>query len=1079
MSSYTQYLGLKKCCDLRGLGPQGPAGPTGAQGPIGAYGQTGATGNKGNTGPTGRSCKGDTGPAGPAGGPTGETGPTGFTGPQGLTGPQGIQGLTGPTGLQGIQGLQGLTGPQGLQGLTGPTGPQGLQGSQGIQGLTGPTGPTGLQGIQGLTGPQGIQGLTGPTGPTGLQGLTGPQGLQGLTGPQGLQGFTGPTGNTGPTGDTGATGYYNPGVIYVNTPTYTVSPGLFPDQQVTYINDSSGSSPGYFASPISNDINFFVFALETNGINTYAGGFFNTPGNNIIGIDSSNNNFQLENGLDSTVRALYYNSITQRLWAGGDFKFSGVGVLLYNIGFYTSSANIWYPVGFGNGPQPGLDGAVRAITRLGTNIYAGGDFKSDNNGVELQRITKYNFINDTFNPLLGIGYGVNGIVYSLAYDGSQYIYAGGDFQSAGGQQANNIARYDISNQRWEPLQDYSSGSGTLQNGVEGIVYTILIDGSNIYVGGEFLKVSGKDFYNIAYWDSSSYKWIEVGTNSIVNGTKGPVYTIISNGSGTFYIGGDFIGTDYNGITATNSTTYRLATWNGSWGYVGSSPSQNGTNKAIHALYYNGNLYVGGDFTVVDVGINTPMNYVSYWNGLWNQLTGGGGGNGTNGSVNAIASDGSDIYVGGNFSLVDYTGIVGTTAYYIAYWNGGVWNLLSGGLGNGVNGQVRSIYYNTPNAEYYIGGTFTGADYTGFITNSGPFYNAVIWKGGWSYIGETPGTNNGTNGTVYSIYHNANFNNNTYVGGNFNLIGYDGVNGVKNANNIGYFDGGAKWFNLEYNHKPGVDNSVYALTSIGLDLYVGGAFQNLNFSGSYGTYTQLNYIAKWSTVNEAWYPLIYNNSGTGEIGLNGLVRALATNGSLLYVGGDFNATNGGSFTLNYIGVWDPLINTWTQIITPPGSDIGLDNSVYGLSCRTPYTNLYVGGVFTQTSGGSIQLNRISKIDLTNFSTGFQQIVDSLGNYGTNATVNTILDSYPYTFFGGEFTVTGGTGSISMNYLGYYLYIYVSAAVVLETTGSGYQFLDTQTGAITSTFTLTNRFKSVILINYQNLSPIQYWLIMYRS
>ena len=75
-------------------------------------------------------------------------------------------------------------------------------------------------------------------------------------------------------------------------------------------------------------------------------------------------------------------------------------------------------------------------------------------------------------------------------------------------------------------------------------------------------------------------------------------------------------------------------------------------------------------------------------------------------------------------------------------------------------------------------------------------------------------------------------------------------------------------------------------------------------------------------------------------------------------------------------------------------------------------------------------------------------------------------------------TGGTGTVPMNYLGYYLYIYVSNAVVLDTTGTGYQFLDTQTGTITSTFTLTNRFKSVILINCE-INPIKYWLIMYRS
>ena len=103
MSSYSNYLSSKRCCDLRGLGPQGQAGPTGPAGPQGFYGLTGATGQKGDTGPTGRSCKGDTGSTGPTGdiGTTGETGPTG---PTGETGATGFTGNTGPTGFTGPQG---------------------------------------------------------------------------------------------------------------------------------------------------------------------------------------------------------------------------------------------------------------------------------------------------------------------------------------------------------------------------------------------------------------------------------------------------------------------------------------------------------------------------------------------------------------------------------------------------------------------------------------------------------------------------------------------------------------------------------------------------------------------------------------------------------------------------------------------------------------------------------------------------------------------------------------------------------------------------------------------------------------
>jgi len=72
-ANYPQYLGARKCCDLRTQGPVGPEGATGPAG-VGERGWTGPTGQS-FTGPTGRGCRGPTGEPGPAGGPTGPTGP--------------------------------------------------------------------------------------------------------------------------------------------------------------------------------------------------------------------------------------------------------------------------------------------------------------------------------------------------------------------------------------------------------------------------------------------------------------------------------------------------------------------------------------------------------------------------------------------------------------------------------------------------------------------------------------------------------------------------------------------------------------------------------------------------------------------------------------------------------------------------------------------------------------------------------------------------------------------------------------------------------------------------------------------
>lgn len=59
MRSYSNYLGARRCCDLK-TGPDGPTGPdgkNGSQGPIGFTGPTGPIGH------TGRSCRGPTGPS--------------------------------------------------------------------------------------------------------------------------------------------------------------------------------------------------------------------------------------------------------------------------------------------------------------------------------------------------------------------------------------------------------------------------------------------------------------------------------------------------------------------------------------------------------------------------------------------------------------------------------------------------------------------------------------------------------------------------------------------------------------------------------------------------------------------------------------------------------------------------------------------------------------------------------------------------------------------------------------------------------------------------------------------------------
>ena len=90
-TSYNEYLGSQRCCNISYMGPTGPIGPTGS-GTIGPRGVTGYTGDIGPIGPTGQAS---TIPG--SRGPTGQIGPIGYTGPIGDIGPTGDIGPAGPT----------------------------------------------------------------------------------------------------------------------------------------------------------------------------------------------------------------------------------------------------------------------------------------------------------------------------------------------------------------------------------------------------------------------------------------------------------------------------------------------------------------------------------------------------------------------------------------------------------------------------------------------------------------------------------------------------------------------------------------------------------------------------------------------------------------------------------------------------------------------------------------------------------------------------------------------------------------------------------------------------------------------
>lgn len=287
-----------------------------------------------------------------------------------------------------------------------------------------------------------------------------------------------------------------------------------------------------------------------------------------------------------------------------------------------------------------------------------------------------------------------------------------------------------------------------------------------------------------------------------------------------------------------------------------------------------------------------------------------------------------------------------------------------GLGSGLNYSVTGMFTDTVDNLLYVGGQFSmvdGKNFKGFAKWDGTKWDSVGL--GINY--------NVMYGNTFAI---ARYNNEIYVGGNFENVG-----GIP-SNYIGKWNGAA-WDSL-----PESPNSaVVSFMVYNNELYVGGLFTMVGSDTAYG-------IAKWN--GSTWskvgdFPFIgmgyaniaaiaayngeiyvggifqdstgypvniakYNGStwhrvGNGIVGSFGAVNALAVYNGELYAGGLFYKGDGNPG--NHIAKWNGT--TWSDagggmggVTYPQVRDIKVHNN-----------ELYAVGVFT-TAGG-VPADRVAK------------------------------------------------------------------------------------------------------------------------
>lgn len=448
-----------------------------------------------------------------------------------------------------------------------------------------------------------------------------------------------------------------------------------------------------------------------------------------------------------------------------------------------------------------------------------------------------------------------------------------------------------------PAKSWVAEDGTTQDTAR--VNAIESRGNTVYIGGDFRYVGPRtgSFVSLATTNDASYNQnfanlSEVaGTTGQPSGSTVPVRAIAPDGSGGWYIGGDF---KYVGGRARERLAHIKAngtldtTWN---------PGANGT---VHAIAVSGtSVFVGGSFTSIAGQPRTAIAKLDATSGAvvanWDPRPNAGS------SVRAIAVGSSyALYVGGSFSSFlggaypreNIAAIDQQSAFPLAF-------------DPGADGTVTALAATA--STVYAGGEFT------HVGGPGVFREHIAAISTAGTVSDTwhPDADAAPDALLVSGTR-------VYAGGRFSRIGSQFRNGIA-ALDVASNDA------LPWNPNPPLGSRVRTLALSGSLLYAGGNFRNI------GTKNR-RYLAALDTTTAVatdWNPVMGDE-----------VYALGVSSDRVFAGGLFRSANGKTrrnlAALNgSTGVptnFNPTVN---------GGPVNALEAVEG--------KLYVGGQFTSIGG----------------------------------------------------------------------------------------------------------------------------------
>jgi len=640
-----------------------------------------------------------------------------------------------------------------------------------------------------------------------------------------------------------------------------------------------------------------------------------------------------------------------------------------------------------------VNGPVAAAVTDGTSWYVGGSFTAVN-PYSAPRLILVDATSG--NPQLGCdlqsGF-LNGTVSAIATSATA-IYVGGQFDHYRGIPASNLVKIDPVTCALDPVFNQSGGLGDgMASGTQ--VGGLLLSGNSLYVSGAFNVYRGTSVGAVIKLDATTGNLDPNFAQTAGQGFAGPLALSGNN----LYVGGSFV--TYDGAAVAH-----LAKVDATTGHV--DPTFGGGSafdSAVFALAVSGSsLYAGGVFTHYG---STPANVAKLDLGtgaldpVFTAATLGYDG------VYALAIAGSALYIGRQpngqtisgvpLAKVDATTGATDNAFTQPYT---------------IDQQISTIAVS--NGAMYIGGFFQ--TYRGQVVQGAAKIDPTTGALDTTFTQPT-----GVNGQVADIAFSGS---NVVIGGLIST--YRGTP----APHLAKFDIQTDTPDPTFLALGGANSPVSALTLFNGALYAGGAFTTLNGTAASGVakldpasgvvdtgfapgaipqgnvilaYGGALYVGGQSSavvpsalvkVDPATAALDPTFAANGPV--TGLVGALVTLGTSLYVGGQFS-TYGSNPALNLAKV-DATTGALDQSFTQATGISGGVGGAYVNALAATGSAVYVGGGFGSYRGTAVQ--NIAKVDATSGALDTTFTLPS-GFTAPNSWLATLLISASSLYAGGQF------------------------------------------------------------------------------